>query len=81
VYDRNLANELRMPFKTNASSIYSNTKEDKQIISDLLNQKYLEATNSTIGTKGTRNLLYYSVGGNKEYFELLKICNSLLHFF
>lgn len=72
VYDKEVANKLRLPFKTNESSTYSNTKEDKQVIVDLLNQKYLDATNATIGKKGKQNLLYYSVGGNKEYFTLLK---------
>jgi hypothetical protein len=60
------------PFKINAESIYKNTLEDKAVISEMLNEKYLEATNATIGIKGKRNLLYYSVGASKDYLSLLQ---------
>lgn len=64
--------EMMNPFKTNASTTYSNTADDKLVISNTLNEKYLQATNATIGTKGKKNLLYYSVGGNKDYLALLQ---------
>ena len=72
VFDKQERIGLRSPFKINENSSYKNTKEDKTLISEALNEKYLQATNATIGKKGKQNLLYYSVGGDKQYFELLK---------
>lgn len=73
VFDKQDQINLLKPFKINQHTQFKNNKEDKQIISDLLNEMYLEATNEIIGTKGKKNLLYYSVGGNKDYFNLLKL--------
>lgn len=72
IFEEITKSALKTPFRTNNLSSYSNSKEDKQAITDILNKKYIEATNSTIGKKGKQNLLYYSIGGNKEYYKLLK---------
>ncbi len=59
-------------FRTNINSSYSDTVSDKLVISKLLDDKFIAATNEKIGKKGIKNLLYYSVGGDKEYLTLLR---------
>lgn len=65
--------KLLRPFKINLDSSYKNTDQNKAKILKALNERYMSATNEVIGTKGVKNLIYYSVGGNKDYLKLVKL--------
>lgn len=60
------------PFRQNFNTGFDNNKTDKDAIHETLNQKHAEALVSSSTPKGAKSLVYYTVGGNKEYLQLLQ---------
>lgn len=60
--------------RTNINTNYSDTTSDKTTIYNILDFKAAAALNCSNACIGTKNLVYFSVGGNIKYLEMLELC-------
>jgi hypothetical protein len=60
--------------RTNTNTTYSDTITDKTTIYNTLDFKAAAASNYSDTPIGTKNLVYFSVGGNIKYLEMLELC-------
>jgi hypothetical protein len=54
-------------------SSFADTPEDRATVLAMLQEKYVASSNLSSNTTGTKNLIYYSVGGNQDWFDLFKM--------
>ena len=57
----------------NKDTIYQNNSESITNILDILNDKYQKALNMSSVNDSKKNLIYYTIFGNKEWLELLEL--------
>lgn len=65
---------VRPLIRQNINTIYKDTIEDKKTIFDIMKLKAASALQLSPDVKGTKNLVYFSVGGNTSYSDMLQVC-------
>ena len=64
--------------RKNTNTIYEDTDKDKFTVYQVLKQKAKEALAASSKPVGTKNLVYFSIGGDIKYLDVLEVCLNTL---
>lgn len=69
---------LKPLIRKNTNTVYEDTNFSKHTIFQILKSKANDAKTASGITKGTKNLVYYSIGGKLEFLDTLKLSLTTL---
>lgn len=72
IFERPNVNQIKNYLRQNKDSIYEDSDFGKNTILNILDARFKEGKNIPNITIGTKNLIYYSIGGDLSYLSLLE---------
>lgn len=64
--------------RINKHILYDNTPEDKKLVLTLLDSLFAQTNELSVTPRGTKNLIYYTIGCDANYLKLLEMSISLI---